>query len=174
MFATEGARKFFEAWANLRTGNELPHYRDLFSKLSPKIVPSLFIVEETSDGKYPIRFMGTHRVDSWGEDLTQTNSLDALSENASKVAAKNLKMILDHPCGIRGVAVAVSPGERELTVEYVVLPTSVDPGKPRRLVSHNTENETGLFARSLGKIAHLHPRTWIDIGFDIPSIPPFK
>ncbi len=172
MFDTDQAAAFFDAWSKLRSGNEIPHFRTLFSDLPTKIVPELFIVEESGDGRFPIRFMGTERVESWGADLTKTDSAEAISPEFWGAAKSILTTILDHPCGICGTSVAITPFGRKRGTEYVVLPAGVDTGQLRRLVAFNTDLKDVSYIEPVGKIVELSPQAWIDIGHGVPNEPP--
>lgn len=169
MFETDQAKAFFDAWLKLRDGNEIPHFRGLFSGLPPKLVPQLMIIEESDDGRFPIRFMGTERVEDWGSDLTQTDSLQALSPEFSEAAKINLKTVLDLPCGIRGITIGITSAGRKRETEYVLLPAGTDAGKMRRFVAFNSALGDVSYVQPVGKIVEISPCTWIDIGYGVPK-----
>ena len=128
-------------------------------------------MEEGTNDQYIVRFMGTERFEPRGADVTGKDGLQFFERSLAMITRRNYKTALEHPCGMHSITdYAGEPGS-EIQIETVTLPVANDPGLPRRMVN--------FFKADAAKFdythAETHPevqRTWLDIGFGIPAIPP--
>ncbi len=174
MFKTEGAAAFLAAWHELCKETVTPHYRIAFQHLSTAVIPHLMILEASSENKYVIRFMGTSRVEMWGSDLTGTDTLDLLPPPIASAARRNLKTMLDHPCGMHHVSTHITAAGREVETEIITVPVANDPGAPRRLLNFSEEISTLAYGEPCGQVRSIVVKEWLDIGGGVPPKPPAK
>lgn len=179
MFKSVGAAAFLAAWRGLSevspsSGYQLPHYRHAFQQLAAELLPWMAIVEEVTRGEYVIRFLGTARVEMWGQDLTGTNPFSLMSPGLVLAARRNMEVVLAHPCGMVHMAHYAVPSGREVHMENVTVPVGNDPGLPRRLVNYVTEIATTGYSESTGEVRSVSHRAWLDIGAGVPKKAPAK
>ena len=174
MFQTAAAGAFFAAWQALRTDGALPHSHALFQGLPSSLVPRLVILEQAPGDRYVVRFMGTARVDIWGEEVTGRDSLELMSPALAGIARRNLATVLDHPCGLHQIGRYITPAGREAQTEHITLPVGTDPGLPRRLMNFSEEISTIAYGAPGGEIQAALRREWLDIGSGLPAKPPAR
>ncbi|MEQ9448439.1 MAG: PAS domain-containing protein [Rhodospirillaceae bacterium] len=172
MFKTEDARAFFAAWQEIAPKDKIPHYRDIFDRLPSAFFPELTIMEVRDDGQFTLRFMGTHLVDTWGQDLTDTDTFSILSPAVARSFRQNAEQILNHPCGMRSMTVTVNAQGHQSDVERVLLPVGNDPDRPPRIVCFNSHLPLSDFTSPDGKILESRDHSWLDIGFGVPAEAP--
>jgi len=174
MFKTSGAASFLAAWRELCKAEPVPHYRAAFQNLPADIIPRLMILEWAPGDKYIIRFMGTSRVEMWGQDLTGKDALAIMSHNVALAARGNITTMLDHPCGMFYIAQYTTPTGRDIEMENITVPVGNDEGLPRRLLSFADETATVAYSDPLGEVRSVSKRTWLDLGAGVPAKPPLK
>ncbi len=168
MFRTSGATAFFSAWETLRENKSIPHYRTIFERLSSELIPQLLILEEVSD-TYVVRFMGTHFAEMLGEDLTSKDYLVGLRPKQAAVLRELLAEVVAVPCGLWTRTYLTAPRHSDLEIEKVMLPTTNDPDKPRRILTYGHLVQSGTFLTGNQKSMLLEHR-WIDIGAGLPGM----
>jgi len=171
MFRTGGAAAFYAAWQELRKQGEIPHFRTVFSDLTPELISRLMIFEETSPDGYLVRFMGTTFLDLWREELTGKDLLALLPPPQSATARKNMAAVLNHSCGVRVIGKYATPAGSDVEMECILLPVGNDEGRPRRILGFTQELDGFRFTAS-GEAHGTRNRAWIDLGRGVPAHPP--
>jgi hypothetical protein len=168
MFHTAGAKAFFAAWQALRTDKSIPHFRTVFQGLPTELIPQLMILEEASDDRYIVRFMGTQFVELWGQDITGLDRLSLMKPKVAAAGRSNMRTVLEHPCGLRNLGIYAMPSRSDLEIESVLLPAANDPAKPRRVLTFGQSAQLGLV---VAKDQHqeIAEREWVDLGFGVPA-----
>jgi hypothetical protein len=179
MFQSVGAAAFFAAWQGLNqtgpnTPLKLPHYRDAFQHMPSELLPHIAIVEETANDVWVIRFLGTWRVEMWGDDLTGTDPLVVMPPPVAAASRRNMQVMLTHPCGMSYLAHYITPSGREVSIESITMPIGNDPGLPRRMINYVEELATIGYGDPLGAVSTMEKRTWLDIGAGVPKKAPAK
>jgi len=174
MFKTPAAAAFFAAWRAISGNAPTPHYRTVFQELSPDLIPRLMIVEQAAADKYIIRFMGTSRTQTWGDDLTGKDVLQLMSPHVAAAARKNFAAMLKHSCGMHHLVDAVTSSGRAVVMEHITVPVANDPGHPQRLINFAEELPIVAYSDQRGAIQNVSERHWIDVGAGIPAKPPAK
>jgi hypothetical protein len=173
MFLTADAAAFFAVWQGLRTDAEFPHYRSVFQQFPSHLIPRLMVLEEGSPGQFIVRFVGTERALVWDEEITGKDIIALLIRNVGQAAARNLRTMIDHPCGMSHIARFVTSLGTEAKMENITLPVNNDAGLPRRLINFSQETEV-MLGKVIGKVVAVTDRAWIDVGFGVPAKPPKK
>ena len=168
----EECRRFLDQWKALAGAEVMPHTSDFLHDPDPALISFAHIMEITDRGQL-VRFMGTGLVDLWGEDRTNQIFGTALPKEVKGELDRRSKTLATHPCGLIEVSEFSSPTGRPFEMETVVLPLSVDSGKPLRYCSFSKvieplERDEGYEAR----YKSTHHQTWIDIGNGVPTVGP--
>lgn len=165
-------RAFFDHWLSLiAEGEAITTQQMLLDHPHPEFAPFVHI-GELADDHLVFRLIGTKLVERWGRDKTGQVIGSDQPESIRKGLFANARDAYAHPCGyILEMDLASATGAG-LSIEAVVLPLGVAPGRPGRLVSYtdvlNKLPDGELTARYLS----LHGGRWIDIGAGIPDHPP--
>jgi hypothetical protein len=173
MFHTAGAKAFFAAWSALRTDKSIPHYRAVFQGLSTDLIPNLMILEEASDDRYIVRFMGTRFVEMWGQDITGLDRMSLMKPKVAEAGRNNMRSVLEQPCGLRNLGIYAMPSRNDLEIESVLLPAVNDPGKPRRVLTFGQDVQLGLVV-SKDENQEISEREWVDLGYGVPARRPAR
>jgi len=172
MFRTIGITAFDLAWRNLCEVTPKPHFRTAFQKLPCELIPRLLITEWMPDDSIVIRFMGTSRVEMWGEDLTGRNSLALMPPPVATAVRANLTTMMEHPCALLHLARYVTATGREMKMENIPAPLSNDPGKPLRWINYAEEISTISYSDAPGGMHSVPERNWLDVGAGVPETLP--
>ena len=133
----------------------------------PSFAPFLHI-GEIGDGHLIFRLMGTQLVDRWGRDKTG-EIIGADQPEAIRTALfENACTAYGHPCGYVLEMEFASETGAVMSIEAVVLPLAVAPGKPGRLVSYTDVVQTLPHGEYTARYLSLHGGRWIDIGAGVP------
>ena len=167
MFETEEAKQFFAAWQALRTGDELPHFREVFQRLPTELLPHILIVERMAPEEHVVRFMGTRLAELRQRDFTGQDLFVLMSPRVAAAGRRNFAQVLGKPCGLANIGVFSQKGGDVLALENIVLPAGNDPGRPARALcfSHNLRPPFPVDDDRPDAVR----RRWIDLGFGVPA-----
>ena len=166
---SEKGRAFLHHWCGLRAPGDLVAAQQAFlDNPHPEFAPLVHIGELASD-RLIFRLIGTKLVERWGRDKTgqvigsdQPAAIrDGLFVNARDANA--------HPCGyILEMDLASATGAG-MSIEAIVLPLGVAPGRPGRLVSFTDVLKKLPHGEHTARYLSLHGGRWLDLGAGVPD-----
>jgi hypothetical protein len=168
---SEGCKAFLRHWMKLPRTGHAPHSNDFLDHPPAALMPYVLIEDVTAEGLV-VRFMGTAVVERWQHDLT------GKVIGANLPAAERRRMeyyggaVATHPCGMRQTGDLRSSTGRMVSFEAVLLPLSVDAGRPPRLVAYSHMLDPLGQREHNSQYAQSSSRSWFDIGAGVPAEPP--
>lgn len=105
----------------------------------------------------------------WGKDFTKLSVEEAFSEALALKYLADPRACLTHQCGLWEMGLFGDTRGREVVLELIYLPLTVQEGRAPRLGGFlNLHGYAGSQASRMGLIALTH-RQWIDTGSNVPA-----
>lgn len=168
---SEKGRAFYNHWCGLRAAGDLIAAQQAFlDNPHPHFAPLVHIGELASDHLI-FRLIGTKLVERWGRDKTGQVIGEDQPAAIREALFVNARDAYAHPCGYileMNFASATGAG---MSIEAVVLPLGVSPGRPGRLVSYTDVLRNLPHGEHTDRYLSLHGGHWLDIGAGVPSRP---
>jgi hypothetical protein len=166
-------QSFFDHWRALprRPSAAVPHSADYLDAAPAALMPATFI-HDVLDDVLLVRFMGTELVNRWRRDDTGKIFGAGLTSADRQIVQNIAETLVRHPCGLLHHGFLATTAGRRTMFEAVLLPLSVDPGAPGRILTYSVLLD-GLEREEHGSgFDHTGRRYWLDIGGGVPAAPP--
>jgi hypothetical protein len=171
LFESESCKAFLLHWLDLRGDDLMPSSRTFLDHPPALLMPYVLMQDVLPEGLM-VRFMGTAVVERWQRDLTGHYFGEGLPKDQYDRLYIHGATVATHPCGLRQVGELRSSTGRTLTFEAVLLPLSVDAGRPPRLVVFSHMRNQLQRQEHSDRFSKPGTRWWLDLGAGIPQEPP--
>lgn len=171
-FKTDQCSKFFEHWTSLRVESAQVLWQSVFlDNPHPGFAPHLHIAE-FPNGRIIFRLIGTKLAERWGRDKTGEVVGEGQPPKMQQSLCRFSWSAISRPCGFRmNMKFAATTGA-QFSVEAIVLPLSIDGGKPNRLVSFSEVVEKLQYGDVSQIYLGIPDVEWIDVGAGVPDQAP--
>lgn len=169
-FRSEECRGFLAHWLSLRTDGEVVTQQSVFlDHPHPEYAPFLHIADVMED-YLVFRLMGTKLVERWGRDKTGEMVGQDQPEEMRMALFKNGRQCALSRCGIRMEIEFASVHGAEMSIECIVLPLSLEPPKPMRLLSYSAVLKNLKHGDHSDRYLGIPKADWIDLGAGVPDL----
>ncbi len=170
LFRHEQSRQFAAHMMALPRQEFCP-LRSVFDPLHiPDLLPRIILRERVDDGNFRYRLHGTELQSYMGHDPTGKLVASGVGDRAAGPLQASMNRIMEHPCGVRCVAIFADQAGRTALLEYVSFPFS--GATPAQQICHvaklgrdsTMDTNTATFVQGLDEIEG------IDLGADFSDI----
>lgn len=169
-FRSEECQGFLNHWLSLRADGEMVTAQSVFlDNPHPSYAPFLHIADMMED-HLVFRLMGTQLVERWGRDKTGEMVGQDQPPVLRDALFKNGRQCAISLCGVRMEIEFASVNGAEMSIECIVLPLSLGPDKPMRLLSYSTVLRQLKHGDHSDHYLGLPVAEWIDIGAGVPEV----
>lgn len=169
-FRTEDCLGFINHWQSLcAPGEVMPRQSVFLDNPHPTYAPFLHIVD-VMDDHLVFRLMGTKLVERWGRDKTGEKVGEEQPADMRDALFKNGRQCVLQPCGVRMEIEFASVNGAEMSIECIVLPLSLGPDVPLRLISYSAVLTTLKHGDHSDRYLGIPKADWIDIGAGVPDL----
>lgn len=164
------ARELFTAWSRLPARDFVPDRKDFDPMAIGPILPVVSIVERIGPDDWRFRLIGTEIERRWGRVITGSNITEIVSPQAVAVMRRELRQIVEWPCGSWSVRLAALHSGRRARIETLRLPLRAGDGHVSLILGCSGEIATRDSAppdasREIHTIAE---QRYVDIGAGCP------
>lgn len=166
-------RRFVEYYKSLDSKGGLP----LKSAISPArildLLPNVFIIQRTPDGRVLVRLYGTELVDIFGTDMTGKDAIEFYDSEAGRFLTGYFDNVFGIPCGGILVRRAVTEFGREIVIQSMSLPCANEAGEPEFAFGFTEVQGTRAIRLDAPKdplkVIKLARLKYLDVGFGTPG-----
>lgn len=168
-FRSEECQGFLAHWLSLRAADEQVTQQSVFlDHPHPAYAPFLHIADVMED-HLVFRLMGTKLVERWGRDKTGEMVGQDQPEDMRTALFKNGRQCANTLCGVRMEIEFASVHGAEMSIECIVLPLSLGPDKPMRLLSYSAVLKNLKHGDHSDRYLGVPKADWIDLGAGVPD-----
>jgi hypothetical protein len=134
------ARELFDAWVKLpRDGGVVPS-RDSFDPMAiSRLLPVISLIGREGEDSWRYRLVGTEIERRWGRKITGMDCFESVSASAAAVMRRELKNIVEWPCGSWSRRRVELVSGRSAAIETLRLPLRVNGGRITQILSCSGE-----------------------------------
>lgn len=166
------ARELLTAWLRLPKEGLVPDRRSFDPMAIARILPVVSVVEREGDDKWRYRLVGTEIERRWGRIITGTDCYDSVSRPAAAVMRRELRAIVEWPCGSWSQRRVELVSGRVAMIETLRLPLRGRDGMVDQILSCSGElGDTLLLASAdpTREIIRIVEQGYVDIGAGRPA-----
>lgn len=168
-FRSEACLGFLNHWQSLcADGEVVTSQTNFLDNPHPTYAPFLHIADVMED-HLVFRLMGTKLVERWGRDKTGEKVGQDQPPEMRDALFKNGQQCAVVPCGVRMEIEFASVNGAEMSIECIVLPLSLGPDKPMRLLSYSVVLRQLMHGDHSDHYLGLPAAEWIDFGGGVPD-----
>lgn len=171
-FEHASAASFADYWESLPKQDLVPSRHDFDPGRQGAILSTFIIHELVSPEVVRIRLVGTRHRDGFGADVTGRNYLDFVEPQRRAKAARAIRLVCEHPCGMLVRLVTTSETGRFNHNESLALPMRDDDGRARLVYYQSNWTPLAEYRdSSTDKLAIIGVarRRFIDLGAGVPD-----
>jgi hypothetical protein len=165
------ARELLASWLELPHREGFVPDRESFDPMAiTHILPVISLIEREGVDEWRFRLVGTEIERQWGRTFTGRNCFEELSPEAVAVMRRELRCIVEWPCGSWSRRRVERLSGRMITLETLRLPLRAKCGAVRQILSCNSElGGNSLPAADLTReIVRIDDQEYFDIGAGCP------
>jgi len=166
------ARQLLTAWSGLPREGLVPDRQSFDPMAITHILPVISVIEREGEDKWRYRLVGTEIERRWGRVITGTNCYDSVSPPAAAVMRRELKAIVEWPCGSRSQRRVELLSGRIAAIETLRLPLRGKGGAVDQILSCSGElGSSTLLATPdpTREIIRIVEQEYFDIGAGCPE-----
>lgn len=166
------ARELLTAWSALPREDHVPHRRSFDPMVIARILPVISVIGREGEDKWRYRLVGTEIERRWGRIITGTDCFAGVSPVAAAVMRRELKTIVEWPCGSWSRRRVELLSGRAAAVETLRLPLRGNGGAVDQILSCSGElGDTRLLASAdpAREIITIVDQEYFDIGRGRPQ-----
>jgi len=166
------ARDLLTAWSGLPREGLIPDRRSFDPMTIARILPVISVIERDDEDKWRYRLVGTEIERRWGRVITGTDCFEGVSPSAAAVMRRELKTVVDWPCGSRSQRRVELLSGRAAAIETLRLPLRGKDGSVDQILSCSGElGATPLLASAdpTREIIRIVEQEYFDIGAGLPA-----
>ncbi len=165
------ARELLDAWVKLPREDAIVPGRDGFDPMAiTRILPVISVIGREGEDQWRFRLVGTEIERRWNRKITGTDCFDGVSRSAAAVMRRELKSVVEWPCGswsrrrielLSGCAAAI---------ETLRLPLRAKDGAVTQILSCSGElpGRVSAVADPTREIITIVEQEYVDIGAGCP------
>lgn len=170
LFQSQECLGFMNHWQSLCADGEMVTAQSTFlDHPHPTYAPFLHIADVMEDHMV-FRLMGTKLVERWGRDKTGEMIGQDQPPAIRCALFQNGRQCAIVPCGVRMEIEFASVSGAEMSIECIVLPLSLGPDKPMRLLSYSAVLKQLKHGDHSDHYLGLPAADWIDLGAGVPDV----
>lgn len=162
----------FKYWASLPRAGGIPDASDFDPAAARSWLADITIFNVNSPDDIAHRLVGTGIAGRLGYDATGKNLLDFIDPSYRRQCSRDLHEVAWRPCGWQVRYLTHYPSGRIAHVQSLYLPLNGPAGKPPRIVSVHTPENTERYDEAASKpifASEIARMVWIDVGFGVPG-----
>ena len=161
------ARELLDAWVALPRGGGIVPDRDGFDPMAiAHILPVSSLIGREGEDQWRYRVVGTEIERRWGRVITGTDCFESVSPSAAAVMRKELKSIVEWPCGSWSRRRIELVSGRVAVIETLRLPLRAKDGEITQILSCSGElaGKISAPADPTREIIRIVEQEYFDIG----------
>jgi hypothetical protein len=164
------ARELLVAWSRLPARGFVPDRSDFDPMAVAHILPVVSIIERIGPDDWRFRLVGTEIERRWGRGITGSNITDIVSPPAVAVMRRELREIVERPCGSWSERLVALRSERRAVLETLRLPLRAGDGRVSLVLSCSGELAPRVSPRpdAAREIHTIARQRYVDIGAGCP------
>lgn len=166
------ARELLDAWVKLpRDGGVVPR-RDRFDPMTiTRILPVVSVIGREGEDQWRFRLVGTEIERRWNRKITGSDCFHGVSLPAAAVMRRELKSIVEWPCGSWSRRRIELLSGRAAAIETLRLPLRAKDGEITQILSCSGElpGRVSAIADPTREIITIVEQEYVDIGAGRPS-----
>jgi hypothetical protein len=165
------ARELLASWSELPRREGFVPDRESFDPMAiTRILRVISLIEREGEDEWRFRLVGTEIERQWGRTFTGRNCFEELSPGAVAVMRRELKCIVEWPCGSWSRRRVELLSGRMMVIETLRLPLRAKCGAINQILSCNGELESNFqpAADAKREIVRIVDQQYFDIGAGCP------
>lgn len=165
------ARELLAAWVKLPRAGCVPDRSSFDPMTITHLLPVISIIDREGADKWRFRLVGTEIERRWGRVITGEDCFDSVSPSAVDVMRRELKCVVEWPCGSRSVRRIELQSGRVTTIETLRLPLRAKDGETTQILSCSGElsGKSAAIHDPTREIIKIVEQEYFDIGAGYPT-----
>jgi hypothetical protein len=165
------ARELLDTWVELPREDGIVPSRDSFDPMAiTHILPVISLIGREGEDKWRYRLVGTEIERRWSRRITGTDCFEGVSRSAAAVMRRELKSVVEWPCGSWSRRRAQLLSGRVAVIETLRLPLRAKDGEVSQILSCSGElpGRVATVADPTREIITIVEQEYLDIGAGRP------